>query len=124
MAAETMENELKTLRQIARDLNMVPEGNRNTPSIQVLYMDGVEDMPYAYRSIKSLADETVDKIVGNDGYPEDSAPQEWLPVADALERAGRRIRAAVQQVMAAQSTESTHLDTSRVTTAHNRTFTE
>jgi hypothetical protein len=86
MAAETMENELKTLRQIARDLNMVPEGNRNTPSIQVLYMDGLEDMPYAYRSIKSLA--------------------------------------AVEQVMAATPTESTQVDTNRVTPAHNRNFTE
>jgi hypothetical protein len=119
-----MENELKTLRQIAKDLNVVPQGNRNTPSIQVLYMEGATDLPHAYRSIKSLADETVDKIVGNGGYPEDDAPQEWLPVADALERAGRRIRAAVQQVMAAQPTESTQVDTSRVLPAHNRTFTE
>ena len=124
MAANTMENELKTLRQIAKDLNIVPQGNRNTPSIQVLYMDGVEDEPYAYRSIKSLADEAVDKIVGNNGYPEDNAPQEWLPVADALERAGRRIRAAVEPVMAAAPTESTQVDTKRVTTAHKCIFTE
>ena len=105
MAAETMENELKTLRQIAKDLNVVPEGFRGTPSIQVLLWDGDEDMPWAFRSIKSLAEETVDKIVGRKGYPPDDDPQDWLAVADAFADAGKRIRAATEQVMAAKTTE-------------------
>jgi hypothetical protein len=105
MAAETMESELKTLRQIARDLNVVPEGFRGTPSIQVLLWDGDEDMPWAFRSIKSLAEETVDKIVGRKGYPPDDDPQDWLAVADAFADAGKRIRAAAEQVMAAEPTE-------------------
>ena len=124
MAARPMENELKTLRQIAKDLNVVPEGFRGTPSIQVLLWDGDEDMPWAFRSIKSLAEETIDKIVGRKGYPPDDDPQDWLAVADALADAGKRIRAAVEQVMAAQPTESTQVDTSRVLPAHKRTFTE
>jgi hypothetical protein len=105
MAAEPMENELKTLRQIAKDLNVVPEGFRGTPSIQVLLWDGDEDMPWAFRSIKSLAEETVDKIVGRKSYPPDDDPQDWLAVADAFADAGKRIRAAAEQVMAAAPTE-------------------
>jgi len=105
MAAEPMENELKTLRQIAKDLNVVPEGFRGTPSIQVLLWDGDEDMPWAFRSIKSLAEETIDKIVGRKSYPPDDDPQDWLAVADAFADAGKRIRAAAEQVMAAAPTE-------------------
>jgi hypothetical protein len=120
MAAETMENELKTLRQIAKDLNVVPEGFRGTPSIQVLLWDGDEDMPWAFRSIKSIADDTIQKIT----EPPDDDPQDWLAVADAFADAGKRIRAAAEQVMAAQPTESTQVDTSRVTTAHKCIFTE
>ena len=105
MAAETMENELKTLRQIAKDLNVVPEGARGVPSIQVLLWDGEENEPWAFRSIKSIAEETIDKIVGRDGYPPDSDPQDWLAVADAFADAGKRIRAAAEKVMAAQHSE-------------------
>lgn len=105
MAAEPMENELKTLRQIAKDLNVVPEGFRGTPSIQVLLWDGDGHEPWAFRSIKSLAEETVDKIVGRKGYPPDDDPQDWLAVADAFADAGKRIRAAAEQVMAAAPNE-------------------
>ena len=105
MAANTMENEIQTLRQIAKDLNVVPQGARGVPSIQVLLWDGAENEPWAFRSIKSIAEETIDKIVGRDGYPPDSDPQDWLAVADAFASAGKRIRAAAKKVMAATSRE-------------------
>ena len=102
MAAETMENELKTLRQIARDLNVVPQGARGVPSIQVLLWDGDENEPWAFRSIKSIADDTVEKI-GQETI--EDGPQVWLAVADAFADAGKRIRAAAEKVMAAQHSE-------------------
>jgi hypothetical protein len=43
--------------------------------------------------------------VGRKGYPPDDDPQDWLAVADAFADAGKHIRAAAEQVMAAKPTE-------------------